>query len=447
MYMIKISVILPVYNEEDYLEQCLDSICNQTLKEIEIICVDDGSTDNSLMILHDYESRDNRIKVLTQKNQYAGVARNHGMQYATGKYLLFLDSDDFFQLDMLEKMYQRAERDQLDITICYYDLYNDISQEKIDTDFSRKNSFFPKDSDIFSGKDMNCAGIFQATVGWAWDKLFCTNFVKRCGYEFPEFRSSEDGFFVYMLMARAEKIGVVQEHLVSHRMYNLNSLSNNKEQNWENGFKMLELIRGELLRQDLYGLYEQSFISIAIEFQVGYLKSMFQKEAFYNCYQYIREKTEPVFCLMSYQGGYLCTLQVLEQYRQILEESPEDILFSMLREKEKQIMGIRKKRWIFPYHLVPKGCRLILYGAGTIGKEYFDQLKKTEYCCEVRWVDQKYQEYKEQEIPVESPDIISKADFDYVFIAIRNSSVQKKVSQWLQEIGIEKPKIICMGQE
>ena len=93
----KVSVIIPVYNVEDYLRQCLDSVINQTLKDIEIICVDDGSTDKSLEILHEYEKKDSRITVLTQKNQYAGVARNVGMSVATGKYFVFLDSDDFFE--------------------------------------------------------------------------------------------------------------------------------------------------------------------------------------------------------------------------------------------------------------------------------------------------------------------------------------------------------------
>ena len=94
----KVSVIIPVYNVEDYLRQCLDSVINQTLKDIEIICVDDGSTDNSLQIFREYEQKDSRVKVLTQKNQYAGVARNTGMNIARGHYYVFLDSDDFLKM-------------------------------------------------------------------------------------------------------------------------------------------------------------------------------------------------------------------------------------------------------------------------------------------------------------------------------------------------------------
>ena len=100
--MIKVSVIIPVYNVEQYLRPCLDSVLNQTLKNIEIICIDDGSTDDSLKILMEYAEKDNRITILKQKNKGAGVARNYGMSIATGEYFLFLDSDDFFSETLLQ---------------------------------------------------------------------------------------------------------------------------------------------------------------------------------------------------------------------------------------------------------------------------------------------------------------------------------------------------------
>ena len=112
--MVKVSVIIPVYNVEPYLKQCMDSVVGQTLKDIEIICVDDGSTDNSLDILREYAAEDSRIQIIEQKNAGAGAARNNGMRYATGKYLSFLDSDDFFEPRMLEKAYDLAEKDQAD---------------------------------------------------------------------------------------------------------------------------------------------------------------------------------------------------------------------------------------------------------------------------------------------------------------------------------------------
>ena len=107
--MVKISVIIPCYNAEKYLDQCLTSVMNQTLRDIEIICVDDGSTDRTVEMLHDYAKRDARIQVICQKNQFAGVARNRGMEVAKGEYFAFLDSDDYYDIDGLEKAYAIAQ--------------------------------------------------------------------------------------------------------------------------------------------------------------------------------------------------------------------------------------------------------------------------------------------------------------------------------------------------
>ena len=101
----KISVIIPVYNVEKYLRECLDSIVNQTFKDIEIICVDDGSTDKSLEILREYEQKDKRIIVISQPNKGVSTARNIGMQQATGKYMMFVDSDDYITQNACELIY------------------------------------------------------------------------------------------------------------------------------------------------------------------------------------------------------------------------------------------------------------------------------------------------------------------------------------------------------
>lgn len=105
----KVSVIIPVYNAEKYLEECLDSVLGQTLKEIEVICLDDGSTDNSLKILQEYEKRDERLIVLSHANQGAGYERNKGIRIASGEYIAFVDSDDFYpNQNVLNLLYSKA---------------------------------------------------------------------------------------------------------------------------------------------------------------------------------------------------------------------------------------------------------------------------------------------------------------------------------------------------
>ena len=114
----KISVILPVYNVEKYLGECLDSIINQTLKDIEVICVNDGSTDNSLSILKEYASKDTRIKIIDKENEGQGYARKVGLENAIGKYILFCDSDDYYaDLTAFEELYNYIEKVNVDVVL------------------------------------------------------------------------------------------------------------------------------------------------------------------------------------------------------------------------------------------------------------------------------------------------------------------------------------------
>ena len=118
-----VSVIVPVYNVEKYLEECLDSIINQTLEDIEIICVNDGSTDNSLKILKKYAKKDNRIKIINQKNCGLGCARNSGLNQSQGDYIFFLDSDDYLNPNILEKLYPKALESHSEIgKLSHFDL-------------------------------------------------------------------------------------------------------------------------------------------------------------------------------------------------------------------------------------------------------------------------------------------------------------------------------------
>lgn len=116
----KISVIVPIYNAELYLEQCIESVLNQTLRDIELLLIDDGSTDNSFLICEKYKKRDNRIQLYTNKNVGQGLERNFGIKKSTGEYIAFLDSDDQYKENMLEKLYQRAIETNADICcICF----------------------------------------------------------------------------------------------------------------------------------------------------------------------------------------------------------------------------------------------------------------------------------------------------------------------------------------
>ena len=125
--MTKISIIVPVYNVEKYLKECLDSLINQTLEDIEIICINDGSTDNSLAILEEYQKKDSRIKVFSQRNQGVSAARNLGIEKATGEYLTFLDSDDRLELNTCEILYKETIAKNSDFL--FFGLVNDKNKK------------------------------------------------------------------------------------------------------------------------------------------------------------------------------------------------------------------------------------------------------------------------------------------------------------------------------
>ena len=255
----KISVIIPVNNMEEYLSQCLDSVINQTLKEIEIICVDDGSEDNSLNILKIYAKRDKRIMIVKQENLHSGVARNAGLSVAKGEYLCFLDSDDYFELNMLEEMYKKITKMNSDIVIC--------KSKSIDLDSGKLNlqkfnkslriDLIPK-TNKFSVKDIP-KHIFQFCEGWAWDKLFRTDFILSNNIKFSNILIFNDNLFTYTAICYASSITTIEERFVIKRHGHKKSLSSNR---WKDPACFLisfEKIEYNLKKKGLYDLVKESY--------------------------------------------------------------------------------------------------------------------------------------------------------------------------------------------
>ena len=121
---IKISIIMPIYNAGEYLTRAISDVLSQTLSEIELICVDDGSTDNSSKIIKKFAAKDSRVKAVRENNAGPSVARNRGLKMAKGRYVIFLDADDFYEKNLLMELYTVAERDNLDIAVAKFDIYN-----------------------------------------------------------------------------------------------------------------------------------------------------------------------------------------------------------------------------------------------------------------------------------------------------------------------------------
>lgn len=208
MENIKVSVIIPVYNVEEFLKTCLDNVCNQTLRDIEIICVDDGSTDKSLEILEEYKVKDSRIIILTQENQGAGKARNYAMQNAQGQYIAFMDADDLYPaLDVLEKMYKNAEEHKVNICGGGIDQLKDsvIINAKDRTEYH----FFNKDG-VVQFKD------FQWDYGY-YRFIFSRDLLINNNIAFPDYLRYQDPPFLLNAMIAAGEFYAMTESTYCYR--------------------------------------------------------------------------------------------------------------------------------------------------------------------------------------------------------------------------------------
>ena len=192
--MVKVSVVIPIYNVEEFLNECLDSIVYQTLEDIEIICVNDGSTDNSLDILNSYAKNDNRFIVISQENGGHAVATNLGMSLAKGEYLYLMDSDDILKITALEETYNYAKEKNADF-ILFQSLNYDMDENKYykTNIYSMEHIADFVDESIFDYNDLE-EMIFDIPVT-PWSKLYKNQFIKDIGASFPEGLVFDDNIF------------------------------------------------------------------------------------------------------------------------------------------------------------------------------------------------------------------------------------------------------------
>lgn len=213
--MKKVSVIIPAYNVEDYLEECLDSIVNQSLKDIEIICINDGSTDSSLEIFNRYASIYDNIKVFSQENKGLGATRNRGIDLAEGEYIYFMDSDDILELNALEELYRLSKEKETDFIMFKLINFDDETKEK-----SRKKYYDMKKlknmvgDNVFNYKDLG-EYVFYLAVS-APGKFFKSSFIENL--RFPENILFEDKVFFVKSIFNAERVYFYDKYLYNRRI-------------------------------------------------------------------------------------------------------------------------------------------------------------------------------------------------------------------------------------
>lgn len=218
----RVSVIVPVYNVERFLEECLDSVLGQTFSDFEVVCVNDGSTDSSPSILERYRARDERIVVVTQENAGLSAARNTGLRHARGEYVAFLDSDDYLEPRMLEKTVAKAQETRAQIVIFDYWLYFDGTGA---TGTYRDQALFGRlHGSVF---DLRSAPEIARFIG-VWDRLFRRDFIEENGLRYVEGRIYEDVSFCVESLVRANRIALLSDHLYCYRRDVAGSITQNE---------------------------------------------------------------------------------------------------------------------------------------------------------------------------------------------------------------------------
>lgn len=315
---IKVSVILPVYNGEKYIKKCMESLIGQTLKEIEIICVDDGSVDGTLEALKAYENLDN-VTVITQENAGAGAARNKGMSYAKGEYLSFLDADDIFEKDMLEVAYNKAVEDKADMVVFNSDQYYEDMQEYKKADWTLRYAKIPPYTP-FKHRQMT-DNVFKVFVGWAWDKLFLKEFVDRYSLKFQEQRTSNDMFFVFMATVLSNRITVVPKDkvLVHQRRNNAVSLSNTREKSWQCFHEALKKLKQGLVEHGIYKEVEQDYINYALHFSLWNLNTV-SKTVYDDMLNKLKNEWFTEFGITGKPEIYFYNKKEYNQYMELISE-------------------------------------------------------------------------------------------------------------------------------
>ena len=208
-----VSIIIPVYNVEKYLSQCINSILNQTYKDFEIIIVDDGSTDGSLKICKDFAQKNKNIKLIAQKNSGVSVARNNAMNYIQGEYLLFVDPDDYIENECLEILVENMEKTQANIALFGY-------KEVYDEDIKGNDEIkllSLEDNSVVNGQEVANMMLRYEVKGYLWDKMFRTKEIKKLGMEFEKERYIQDWFPVFKQVLNSDKIVYIKRALYNYR--------------------------------------------------------------------------------------------------------------------------------------------------------------------------------------------------------------------------------------
>ena len=284
----KVSVILPVYNVGKYLRESLESLINQTLKDIEIICVNDGSTDDSYEILEEYKAKDSRIKVIHKENKGTGAARNDGLKLATGECIGFVDPDDWVKPNMFERLYSLIQEKDLDIAMCMPDGYDEKNAVNapfpyfVDANFEKII-----DDRIFNWRDLSPFSYPMCV----WNKLYKKELFDKHNIDFAEGLDFEDHKVIFGTLLTAEKMFFIREKLYVYRFNREGSVLTDNNRRLIDHIKIFDIVENIMNNTNTMELLRNDFLTYKIHNLLYYysmIKEEFKSEYYENMLQSIK---------------------------------------------------------------------------------------------------------------------------------------------------------------
>ncbi len=256
--MVKVSIIIPIYNVEEYLANCLNSVINQTLQNIEIICINDGSTDKSFEILENFAKCDSRIKIINQSNVGQGIARNIAIQSAQGEYIGFVDPDDWINKNMFETLYNTAKKYNCDMVEESFVIHNEprkyIKVQKNKLNLPEKKNFNSQSIENY---------IFSAKLA-VWNKLYKTEFIKQNNIKFMHCSRGEDIIFTVLSRALANNIIYINNADYHYRIKDKYAISPNDRLVPQNYTEFYEIFKDILIQHNIFEQIKSDFYSWVI---------------------------------------------------------------------------------------------------------------------------------------------------------------------------------------
>ena len=389
--MPSISIIVPVYNVRNYFRKCIESIINQTYKDIEIICVDDGSTDGSAELCDEYKKIDNRIKVIHKINEGLVSARQTGLKAATGKYVGFVDSDDWIEEDMYKCMFDAIEKYDVDmvetgIIDSYNESFGKIRQYKLQEGVYTGNKFKTRllGKLIYDGEFYN----YGLNTLYLWNKLFKREYIYEC-YMKLDFKQEmfEDFVSVYPYLIKHQSVAVINKAFYHYRVVN-NSMKRTQLDNAKQVLRLHIKIMKEAMQNNEYE-YE-------LKQQFEYFKMFFMI----------------MYDLKAFDDGL-------------------------------------SEKILVPYGNIASNESLILYGAGVNGINIFRYLKENSKCKVVNWVDKAYKNINLNGIScnIQSPDFIDTDSDERIIITALKGDVANEIKNSLLKRGIADKRILWIKDE